>query len=124
MQPTLCDNSILVVDRDATPEIGDVVAAQVGDQRTYHRLVRYAPDWDAGPDGLPVCDEGRDLVLRGDNNSDDVDVTHVWHDPHRVDYTDTEDVVGVVSYILDDGCEAKIPIMGLRSGFGSLNNSN
>jgi hypothetical protein len=106
MEPTLCDGAILHVDRDATPEIGDVVGAHVSGSSglTYHRVVRRAPDWDEGPNGQPVRDDGRDYVLSGDGNGDHVDVDRVWHDPHRVDYTDREQIVGVLDRVLYDGC--------------------
>lgn len=100
MRPTLCANSALVVERDATPRVGDVVALDTGDGRVYHRLV-----------GI----DGRDLLVRGDNvhgaSPDLVNVTGtdrpadlVGGNGGRYAYPHRRDVAGVVTGVLYDGC--------------------
>lgn len=99
MEPTLCDNSVLLVDRDATPHVGDIVALDTGKSMTYHRLVNV---------------DGQDLIIRGDHNPHEShDMVYADEVPRGPDlerpdpplaYPHRTDVLGVVSAVLYDGC--------------------
>jgi signal peptidase I len=105
MRPTLCDGSLVTIDRTETPAVGDVVVVNYGSSRVTHRVVRTAPDFDH-VDGETVREPGVDYVTAG-TNSGGVDVDEVWHTPGRgetIDYADTEQVLGVVDRVIYDGC--------------------
>jgi signal peptidase I len=98
MEPTLCDGSLVIVDRTATPEVEDVVIAEWRDARLTHRIVGF---------------DGRYVNLTGDN-TDSLDYWRVDDSERRVEFVDNRggeyarplrsDVAGVVTSVLYDGC--------------------
>jgi len=98
MRPGLCDGSLVVVDRGASPDAGDVVVAKWRDATLTHRVVGF---------------DGRYVNLTGDNTRS-LDYWKVNGADRHVEFTDIEggeyarplrrDVVGVVDHVLDDGC--------------------
>jgi signal peptidase I len=109
MEPALCDNSVVVLDREASAGVGDIVVAEYSNQRVTHRVVRLtSTNWEVGPDGTAVERPGYELVTSGDNSTG-VDATQVIPAPqtdggHVVEHADPEQVVGVVDRVLYDGC--------------------
>jgi phage repressor protein C with HTH and peptisase S24 domain len=98
MEPTLCDGSILLVDRGNGVEVGDVVAIEWNGTRTYHRVIAL---------------DGDDVITEGDNsdNPDWFDTTGTNRTPDRylggvqpVARPHRSDVLGIVDRVLYDGC--------------------
>jgi signal peptidase I len=97
MEPTLCDGSLVLLDRDATPHAGDIVVAQWRDATLQHRVRGF---------------DGRHVNLTGDNTTS-LDRWNVEGTNRTIDYRDKagayarplrKDIVGVVDLVLYDGC--------------------